>query len=121
MDWTYVITFIAVVIAFFLVKMAGQISVSAARQHLRDGALVIDVRTATEFESRHLPKAINIPSSEIETYLPRRVTDKSRVLLLHCQSGMRSGVAKKTMRKLGYTNTFNLGSFNRAFKIVSSR
>jgi rhodanese-related sulfurtransferase len=50
--------------------------------------------------------------------LPRRVRDKNQALLLHCQSGMRSGVAKKKLKALGYANAFNLGSYGRAAQIV---
>jgi phage shock protein E len=88
--------------------------------YLKDGALVIDVRSSAEFSSGHLPNAINLPLEEIETALPRRVKDKNKVLLLHCQSGMRSGVAKSRLTGLGYANTFNLGSYARAARIVTA-
>jgi rhodanese-related sulfurtransferase len=40
------------------------------------------------------------------------------MLLLHCLSGMRSGMAKQKLKSLGYANVFNLGSLARARKIV---
>jgi rhodanese-related sulfurtransferase len=47
------------------------------------------------------------------------VKDKSHVLLLHCASGMRSGMAQKKLNSMGYnTNAFNLGSFGRTGRIV---
>ena len=52
--------------------------------------------------------------------LPHRVKDKNQVVLLHCLSGGRSGIAKGQARGLGYANTFNLGSYARAEKIVRS-
>lgn len=118
MDWTYLLIGIVVIAAFLLLKLAGQISSKAATQYLKEGALVIDVRSAAEFNSGHLPQAMNMPVGEIAAQLPRRVKDKQQVLLLHCQSGMRSGMAKKTLRNLGYANAFNLGSYSRAAKIV---
>ncbi len=54
----------------------------------------------------------------IETALPHRVKDKNQVLLLHCQSGIRSGMAKKKLNGMGYANAFNLGSFGRAREIT---
>ena len=69
----------------------------------------------------HLPNAINLPLDQIETALPRHVKDKNQVLLLHCQSGMRSGVAKKKLNALGYSNAYNLGSYGRAAEIVGKR
>ena len=50
--------------------------------------------------------------------MPVRLPDRNQVLLLHCQSGMRSGVAVKKLRSLDYTNTFNLGSLSRARAVV---
>ena len=73
---------------------------------------------AGEFNSGHLPSAINIPLDVLEAAMPVRLPDRNQVLLLHCQSGMRSGVAVKKLRSLDYTNTFNLGSLSRARAVV---
>jgi len=79
------------------------------------------VRTAGEFVAGHLPIAVNLPLSEIETNLARRVKDKNQVLLLHCQTGARSGAAKKKLIALGCPNTYNMGSYARAERIVSGK
>jgi phage shock protein E len=121
MNWTVTLIIAAVVIVIFILKRIGQISPRDAHSYLNQGALVIDVRSPGEFNSGHLPNAINLPLDEIETALPSRVTDKKQVLLLHCQSGMRSGLAKKKLNGLGYANAFNLGSYGRAAKIVSGK
>ncbi|MGB7769439.1 MAG: rhodanese-like domain-containing protein [Verrucomicrobiia bacterium] len=118
MNWTALLIVAVVVAVVFAMKRAGQISPGDALAHLKNGALVIDVRRAGEFNSGHLPAAINLPLAEIETALPRQVKDKNQVLLLHCQSGMRSGLAKNKLESLGYTNVFNLGSLARARNIV---
>ena len=121
MNWIAICIILAIFLAFFLLKRTGQISAKEALAHLKSGALVIDVRTPSEFNSGHLPSAINLPLDQIETALPRKVRDKSQVLLLHCQSGMRSGVAKKKLNTLGYSNAYNLGSYGRAAEIVSKK
>jgi phage shock protein E len=102
----------------FTLKRRGNISAKAALLHLEKGAVVVDVRSAAEFNSGHLPAALNIPLDEIETTLPQHVKDKDKVLLLHCLSGIRSGAAKRHARRLGYKNVFNLGSLNRAGQIA---
>jgi phage shock protein E len=96
----------------------GQISVAAAAEHLKHGALVIDVRSPAEFSSAHLRQAINMPLPEIEQLIAGQVKDKNQVLLLHCQSGGRSGAAKKKLAALGYAEAYNLGSYDRAARIV---
>jgi phage shock protein E len=117
MTWTSLLI-AAVVVLLLLQLRRGQISVKAAQEHLRNGAAVIDVRSAGEFTARHLPKAVNIPLSEIETVIARKVADKNRVLLLHCQSGGRSAEARRRLKALGYPNTFNMGSYARAAQIL---
>jgi phage shock protein E len=119
-NWTPTLIVAGVVIVYFLLKRPGQIPAKQARTHLKNGALVIDVRSPGEFNSGHLPAAINLPLDEIATALPRRVKDKSQVRLLHCLSGTRSGMAKSRLEKLGYANVFNLGSYHRARRIVTA-
>jgi phage shock protein E len=119
MNWTTLLVIAAVIAVVFMMKKSGQISAQDALKHLKNGALVIDVRSAGEFSSGHLPKAINIPLEEIESALPKRVKDKNQVLLLHCASGMRSGMAKSKLNGMGYTNAFNLGGYGRAESILN--
>ncbi len=112
---------VALVVVILLLKRRGQIPARTAGEYLRGGAVVIDVRSAGEFTAGHLPKAINIPLSEIETVIARKVKNKNQVLLLHCQSGARSGEARKRLKALGYENSYNLGSYGRAAQIVGGR
>ena len=121
MNWTTILIIAGIVVIVFMIKKTGQISANDALEKLKSGALVIDVRSVGEFNSGHLAKAINIPLDEIETALPKRVKDKNQVLLLHCASGMRSGMAKTKLIGMGYTNAFNLGSYGRAEKIVNGK
>ena len=111
--------FLAAAVAVVIVlKRTGQIPAKEALDLLRHGALVIDVRSPAEFNSGHLAEAINLPLGEVATALPARVKNKNQVLLLHCASGMRSGLAQKQLRRLGYVNVFNLGSYGRAESIL---
>ena len=117
MDWTLIGIVAGALGGMFLLKRVSLIPVDAARRHLQQGALVVDVRSAGEFRGGHLPDAINIPLGELKEVLPRREPDKNRVLLLHCLSGTRSGMARRILKGMGYSNVFNLGSYGRAQKI----
>jgi phage shock protein E len=121
MNWTIALIIAVIATIALLLKRAGQISFQDARAYLKSRALVIDVCSPVEVNSGHLPSAINLPLDEIETAVPRRVKDKKQVLLLHCQSGMRSAMAKKRLQGLGYASAFNLGSFGRAAQILSGK
>lgn len=118
MNWTAILIFAAIFAVFLLMKQTGQISVKDAVEQLKKGALVIDVRSSGEFAAGHLPAAVSIPLDEIETAVPKRVNDKTQPLLLHCASGMRSGIAVRKLKALGYVNAFNLGSYSRAESIL---
>ncbi len=121
MNWTALLVIAVLLTAFLVFTRAGLISIKDARAYLKKGALVIDVRSAGEFVSRHLPIAVNLPVNEIEASWSRRIKNKNQVLLLHCQSGMRSGEARKKLIALGCPNTFNMGSYARAARIVGGK
>ncbi len=121
MNWTIACILVAFILVFYWLKHRGQISAKDAQAQLKNGALIVDVRTPAEFNSGHVPDAINYPLDEIEVKLPRRVKDKNQAILLHCQSGMRSGVAMKKLKSLGYASVFNLGSYGRAARLVRER
>ncbi|MCL4787851.1 MAG: rhodanese-like domain-containing protein [Verrucomicrobia bacterium] len=118
MDWKILIIVAVVVVAFFALKRMSFVSAEAARQHLAAGALVIDVRTAGEFNSGHVAKAVNIPLGELTARVPQIAKDKNQVLLVHCLSGGRSAIARQQLKRMGYANVFNLGSLGRARQIV---
>jgi phage shock protein E len=120
MDWTITIIAVAVIASLFILKRVSFVSAEAARQYLAQGALVIDVRSPEEFRGGHVLNAVNIPLGELRDRLPRRVQDKSQVLLLHCLSGGRSAMAKQQLKGMGYTQVFNLGSLARARRIAGS-
>ncbi len=118
MNWTVLIIAAVVVVAFLALKRMSLVSEKLAQQHLRAGALVIDVRSPDEFAGGHVPQAINIPLGQLSQGLPTHVSDKNQILLLHCLSGTRSGIAKVQAKRLGYQNVFNLGSYGRAERII---
>lgn len=120
MNGTLLLVGIAVVAVLFLAPRLSFVSAAAARQHLQQGALLVDVRTAEEFRSGHVPGAVNIPLDALSDSLPARVADKRQVVLLHCLSGTRSGIARRQLKTLGYENVFNLGSYSRAQRIVKA-
>ena len=118
MNWIAMIIVIVAVGLFLALSKGGQISAKDAAEYLKQGAQVVDVRTAGEFNAGHLANSVNIPLDSVAGVVPQKYPDKSRVLLLHCASGMRSGLAQKKLRRLGYANVFNLGSYDRAGRIL---
>ena len=76
---------------------------------VRNGALVIDTRTAGEFAGGHIEGAVNIPYDIIGNVIEKYETDKSRSIIVYCHSGARSASAKNALMQAGYTNVVNGG------------
>lgn len=117
-QWLPVILLGAAALVWFL--MMRPVSVAEARRLLQAGAKVIDVRSRGEFSSGHVKGAVNVPLDELGRRIGSIAPDKSAPLLLHCLSGARSGMAKRSLRGEGYTQVHNLGSLQRARQIVES-
>jgi phage shock protein E len=113
-----ILTAVLLIIVVYFLKIKNSITPEVAREHLKKGARLIDVRSAQEYHERHLPGSVNLPLSEIRTAIEKKVPDKNTVVLLHCLSGGRSGMAAGMLKRLGYAHVYNLGSYSRAEKIV---
>jgi rhodanese-related sulfurtransferase len=110
---------VAMLVALLPANTQAELSEAKAREHLQNGARVVDVRTVEEYKSKSLTNVVNIPLDVIKTKFPTIITNKSELVLLHCRTGRRSGLAETELRALGYTNVFNIGSFEKAQKILA--
>ncbi|MCB1214574.1 MAG: rhodanese-like domain-containing protein [Deltaproteobacteria bacterium] len=85
----------------------GQSEASSKKQK----KLIIDVRSAQEYEAGHLEGALNIPHTEIGKKIDSITKDKGEEILLYCGSGRRAGLAKEELEKLGYSHVVNGGGY----------
>ena len=69
--------------------------------------ILVDVRTAEEFGSGHIPTAVNIPYDAIVDKAPTQ--DKNALIVVYCRTGSRSNAAQQALKKAGYTNVVNFG------------
>ena len=74
-----------------------------------EGYIILDVRTAAEFDEKHIPGAINIPNETIGAEVIPELPDKDQLILVYCRSGNRSKQASEKLVKLGYTNVVEFG------------
>jgi phage shock protein E len=92
--------------------LAGEIDQARGLQLIQKGdTLLIDVRSAEEFEGGALPGALNITHLEIAEQIATVAPDKNAPVVLYCRSGNRSGIAQETLEQLGYTQVINAGAF----------
>ncbi len=78
---------------------------------VKDGAMIIDVRSPGEFAGGNIKGAINLPVDQLPNQLSK-LSDKNRAIITCCASGMRSGIARKILKSNGYSNVFNGGGWH---------
>jgi rhodanese-related sulfurtransferase len=85
-----------------LKKLFGITSVDLAKL-IKEGALIIDVRSKGEFASGHAKGSINIPLEQIADNASK--LKKHPNIITCCRSGNRSGMAKRTLEAKGLNVT----------------
>ncbi len=74
-----------------------------------ENALVLDVRSAREYATGHLPGALNIAHTELREHLDEvRKAAAGRPIRVHCQSGVRSYLAERMLVQEGFEDVRNL-------------
>lgn len=87
----------------------------AIRRHLREAAVLVDVRGPEEFTSGAIAGAINIPLDMLDAHLD--ALGAQRAVLLYCRSGMRSQIAAAKLRQAGLPNAFDAGAMSRVQRL----
>ncbi len=81
----------------------------AAKDLVKKGAILVDVRSPEEFAEKHIEGAINVPLDSIASH---DFGGKDKSLVLYCRSGHRSGQAADVLKANGYTNVHLLGAMS---------
>ena len=91
--------------------MYEQITPEAAKNIMdsENEYVILDVREQDEFDEGHIPGAMLIPYTEIESKTEQMIPDKDELILVYCRSGRRSKIASESLSKLGYTNVKEFG------------
>jgi phage shock protein E len=77
---------------------------------VKNGAVILDVRSKGEYAGGHIKGSINVPVDSLDSSTSR-FTDKNKTIITCCASGMRSGMAKNILKSKGYTQVYNGGSW----------
>ncbi|AQP53719.1 rhodanese [Vagococcus penaei] len=83
---------------FGLFQRIPSITTNELANKLTKQTLLLDVRTAAEFQNGHIPQAKNVPLNRIGSYEPK----SSGPVYVICQSGMRSKKASKVLKNKGF-------------------
>ncbi|WP_341729476.1 rhodanese-like domain-containing protein [Brooklawnia sp.] len=107
---------VALVIGMAACSSGSQSGYEAAP--LDSDAILLDVRTPSEFAEGHLEGArlLDFSGGQFEAAIPGM--DPDAEYYLYCRSGNRAGQAMKLMEKAGIVNVTNLGSVEKAAQVT---
>ena len=88
-----------------------QVEKALAKEKIKQGALVVDVRSADEFADGHYADAKNIPVSEIARRA-EELGDKNRPVVVYCAAGVRAAKAKAILLNAGFKDVTNAGGLS---------
>lgn len=78
---------------------------------VKEGAIILDVRSRGEFAGGHIKGAVNISVDTLRNNLVK-LKDKNQPIITCCASGMRSASAKSILLSNGYTQVYNGGGWS---------
>lgn len=76
---------------------------------VKEGAVILDVRSKNEYAGGHIKNSVNIPVDQLEKNLSK--LSKNKTIITCCASGMRSASAKNILQNNGYKNVHNGGGW----------
>ena len=76
-----------------------------ARMTAETPPVILDVRTPQEYAAGHVPGAINVPHKAMADRLAEMLGFRDREVVLYCERGKRSEMARAVLLEAGFTST----------------
>ena len=73
-----------------------------ARQRVKEGSVLLDVRTAQERSARSIPGSLHIPLQELGRRIKELEKHQGREIIAYCASGSRSVSAAMQLKRHGF-------------------
>lgn len=103
-----VILSLAFIVIYALYKSYQQTHIHKDLKTLiAEGAVILDVRTVSEYEDGHLMSSVNIPLSKLRTEFTQ--LDSGKVYITCCSHGLRSVKAVEVLKERGFRKVYNGG------------
>ena len=74
-------------------------------------AVLLDVRTAEEYNDGHIPRSINLPLHNIDR-VEDLIQNKNTPIFVYCRSGARSARAVEELKGLGFLDARDIGGIS---------
>ncbi len=92
-----------------------EISAQELKQRMQAGEdlTVVDIREREEFVQGYIPDAVFIPRGHLELQIEQHQPDREQPVVVYCAGGVRSALAARNLKEMGYENVISLiGGFN---------
>ena len=100
-------------------SQVDEVDPAEVRELLAEGVVIVDVREQEEWDQGHLPGALHVPRSYLESRIDGFVPDRRQRVILYCASGVRSALGAHTLEKdLGFAR---VESMNGGFTLWKDR
>lgn len=91
----------------FPIEALGTTSAQETARMMQDDSIyLLDVRDDMEWDEKHIPKAHRTFVGYLEEHPPQ--VPREQKIVVHCSVGHRSGLAVSILRRLGFTNVYNM-------------
>ncbi len=95
-----------------------EVTIDDVQAQMENGArpTLLDVREREEYREGHLEGSVPLPRGFLEMRIEEAVPDKSASIVAYCAGGVRSLIAARTLKEMGYENVTSMSGGYTAWK-----
>ncbi len=95
-----------------------EVTIDEVQAQMENGArpTLLDVREREEYREGHLEGSVPLPRGFLEMRIEETVPDKSTPIVAYCAGGVRSLIAARTLKEMGYENVTSMSGGYTAWK-----
>ena len=95
-----------------------EVTIDDVKAQMENGArpTLLDVREREEYREGHLEGSVPLPRGFLEMRIEETVPDKGTPIVAYCAGGVRSLIAARTLKELGYDNVTSMSGGYTAWK-----
>jgi adenylyltransferase/sulfurtransferase len=99
-------------------QIVPEVTIDDVKAQMGNGAkpILLDVREREEYREGHLEGAVPLPRGFLEMRIEETVADKSAPIIAYCAGGVRSLIAARTLKEMGYEHVTSMSGGYTAWK-----
>ena len=99
-------------------QIVPEVTIEDVKAQMGNGAktTLLDVREREEYREGHLEGAVPLPRGFLEMRIEETVADKSAPIIAYCAGGVRSLIAARTLKEMGYEQVTSMSGGYTAWK-----